>query len=419
MDDKRTPMEAEVQELYVHMEPCPPVDFYGTSCKPKTCRSHTGLWILLGMTVIALCTVGVVASLSNVRLTRGEGGWKLFMQVPEETQVPESRGPDLHASVASDYQPSAGAANAGLKLKLNKQEGSALPPEQIYRQNADTVVCVQCASYYGSSVCTGVVISSDGYILSAGDLLANSGSFTVQLADNSSCSARRVGYDHSSGICLLKIDARDLPSVSFSDMEKLSVGQSAYCISNPYGNQIRNVFSEGMVCALQELTLEGENITILQTTAQMDGAGWGCPIFDSEGQVIGLTSSIGKRLLSGTEDPCFAVSAADLARIVPALECSEPEGKLWLGFEVESIPEEVQFFYGFPGKIWISSVAAGTAPYEALFQYDVITAVDGIAVNGPEDYQQMLAAHNPGDWVKLTIYRSRHLYELELPVMNR
>ncbi|MBQ1372331.1 MAG: serine protease [Oscillospiraceae bacterium] len=419
MDDRQTPMEAEVQELYVQMETCPPEDFYGTSCKPKTCRSHTGLWTFFGLTVIAFCTVSVFASLSQVRLTRGEGGWNLSMQNPEETQRPEKRVQDLHSSLASDYRPSAGTANAGLRLELGKQEGESLPPEQIYRQNADAVVCIQCASYYGSSVYTGVVISSDGYILSAGELLTGSGSFTVQLADDSNCSARRVGYDRSTGICLLKIEAQDLPTVSFADAENLSVGQSAYCISNPYGSQIRNVFSEGMLCVRQTILLDGENLTILQTTAQMDGAGCGCPIFDGNGQVVGLTSTIGKRILSGAEDPCFAVSSADLARIVPALESSEPEGKLWLGLEVDKIPEEQRFFYGFPGKMWIVNVADETPPYGTLFQFDVITAVDDIAVSGPEDYQQILNTHSPGDWVKLTIYRNGRWYEINLPVISR
>ena len=135
--------------------------------------------------------------------------------------------------------------------------------------------------------------------------------------------------------------------------------------------------------------------------------------------MVGLTAPVGRRVLAGADTPCFAVSADALARILLSLERSEAEAGLWLGFEVETIPEKDRFFYSFPGSLWISDVAVGAVPYGILFEFDVITEVDGVPVSTPAEYQQILAAHSPGDTVRLTIFRNGEWYTITLPVEAR
>ena len=247
MDDRRTPMEAEVQELSAQLEIGLSEDSYGTSTRPQPRRSHTGLWVALGLTVIVLCTASVVAALGHIRVVHKDDGWALSMHTPEETASTETPVRDLHADTENRYQPNATHAETNLRLKLEQADGDALLPEQIYQQTASAVVCVQLDSYYGSSVQTGVVISSDGYILSASDGLTNTASISVQFPDGTVCAARRIGEDLSTGVCLLKAEAKGLKTVRFSDAGTLNVGQTTYCICNPYGSQIPNVFYDGMM----------------------------------------------------------------------------------------------------------------------------------------------------------------------------
>lgn len=415
MDDRRTPMEAEVQELPMP-GPCQAEEFYGTSARPRPRRSYAWAWICVGLAVIAVCTFSVVGALSHLRLETREGGWRLSMG-EEETAAPENPVRSLEVPQENRYVPGAVSEGSTVRLSRDAGAGAALKPEEIYRQVSPSVVCIQVESYFGTGVCTGVVLSADGYILSASDSYGKATAIRVRFSDGTELSARRIGLEQSSGVCLLKVEAEGLTPAVFASDSSLSVGQQIYCICNPYGSQIPNVFYEGMLSARQELEIGGTSYTLLQGAAQLQSIGSGCPMLDNRGRVVGLSSPIGKRVVSGT-DPCFAVSAADLERIVASFEHLAEDGR-WLGFDTEDIPEEYRFFYGFPGSVWITDVAENTAPYGVLLQYDVITAVDGKSLESSAEFESILAAHQPGDQVRLTIYRSGSLYSIVLPVMER
>ncbi len=417
MDDKRTPMEAEVQELPQQREPVCPENFYGTSARPRPRRSHAGLWISVGLAVIALCTFSVVAAMSHVRLERRDGSLRLAMLGSEETKGAEEGPRDLDIPEGESYVAAQNGAGESVRLSLVPGVGESLSPSEIYRRVSAGVVCVQLDSYYGSSVNTGVVVSADGYILSASEGLTNTTGITVTLSDGSAYAAKRVGEERTSGVCLLKIEAQNLSAVSFSAGEE-TVGENVYCVCNPYGSQIPNLFYEGMLSACQSLRVSGTDYTILQSSAQLQQVGYGCPILDKRGRVLGLTTPIGQRIVSG-DDPCFAVSARDLEAIVSAFEDADSSDSLWLGLEVSDIPEEYQFLYGFPGSVWIDGVGVGTAPDGVLYQYDVITAVDGTELTDAEAFEEIIDSHKAGDWVRLTIYRSGKWYSIQLPVTAR
>lgn len=416
MDDKRTPMEAEVQELPQSREPVCPEDFYGTAARPQPRRNYAGVWICVGLLVIAVCTFSVVAALLHVQVEDRDGGWRLSMRAPEATEVPEETVNSLDPAEGEVYISSRGGSAVRLPRAEAEQEG--LTPSEIYARVSSGVVCVQVDSYYGSSVSTGVVISADGYILSAAEGLNNAGTVTVSFSDGSSCSAVRAGEDRISGVCLLKAEAQGLSPLSFSAENDLTVGQRIYCVCNPYGSQLPNVFYEGILSACGSAELGGRSYTLLQSSVQTREIGYGCPIFDSRGRVLGITTPIGQRLVSG-EDPCFAVSGADLEQIMERFESDDSGEGLWLGLEVSEIPDEYRLLYSFPGSLWIDEVAAGSAPYGVLYQYDVITAVDGESVSTAEDFNRIISAHAVGDRVRLTLYRSGKWYTILLPVTER
>ena len=419
MDDRRTPMEAEVQELPARRAPNVPEDFYGTAAKPAPRRTHALFWILVGAAVLALCTSSVVAAFLHVRLTNADGGWRLSMKPSAEVTATENPVKDLQVSQGGDYTPSGNQTGSSVRLRTQEQNGTQLSTEELYALVSPAVVCVQVETYYGTVYATGVVISSDGYLLSATEGLTNAAGVTVSFPDGSTASARRVGEDRISGICLLKVEASGLSTVSFTKGEAESVGSKAYCICNPYGPSLPNLFYDGMLSAHRKLNLGGIEYTVLQTSAQLQNLGYGCPILDSQGRVLGLTSPIGQRLSSVASDPCLAVSAVDLETILASFAQDSSGGNLWLGLEVEDIPEEYQRIFGFPGSLWIGEVAVGSAPYGVLYQHDVITAVDGVDISSAADYHRVIGEHQVGDRVRLTIFRSGKWYTIQLPVLER
>ena len=418
MDDKRMPMEAEVQELPPRREPAAPDDFYGTSAKPRPRRNHTGALICLSLILIAASTVSILYSIFHFRLVMTDGVLKILTQAPPETEATEDTVKKLEGAENGDYVPTPSRAVGSVDLRVAQADGDALSPSTIYAQVSPAVVCVEVQSYYGSETDTGVVISEDGYILTANDGLTNAISISVSFANGDCYAAKWMGEERTSGLCLLKIEGEGLPTVAFAQDGEATVGQSVYSVCNPYGSQLPNVFCDGMLAACGKVDAGGRTYRILQMSGQSSTLGSGCPILDSRGLMIGMTTPIGKRLVSG-QDPCFAIFADDLTQIVEDFERNASDAPCWLGLVLEDIPEDYQSFFDLRGSVWIAEVAVGTKGYGYLLQYDVITEVDEVEISSVSDYEQVLATHQPGDLVLLKIYRSGDYYKIELPVLAR
>ena len=416
MDDKRTPMEAEVQELPDRRELNCPEDFYGTAAKPKTRKSYVGVWIWMCLAVIAVCTVCVVAAVKHVRVESGENGWYLAVQNTENTAFTED--PVQNIDLPEEISRAVPEDNVSdeIRLPISAKGGEVLSPSEIYNSVASAVVCVEVDSYYSTDSFTGVVISSDGCILSATDGLSGAISISVYFPDGSTLNARRLGEDSISGVCLLKVDAKDLDTVLFSGDREAKVGESVYSVGNPYGNQFPNVFSEGMISASRSVEIGGSTYHLIQSTASRDNPEYGCPVLDDCGLVMGITTPIGRRMVSG-EDPCFALCSEDLSRILSIFKRPASESSVWLGFEVADISANVLDYMQYPGSVWIESVSTEIAG--KLFVGDVITAVDQYEISSAADYERVLSSYQAGDQVLLTVYRSKRFFYYIVPVKAR
>lgn len=418
MDDKRTPMEAEVQELPVMREANCPEDYYGTAAKPKTRKSYIGFWIWMCLAVIAVCTVCVVAAVKHVRVENGENGWRLAVQSTESTDFTEDpvQNLDLPEEVSKLLPEENISDEISLPVTASGEEHRS--PDEIYASVSSAVVCVEVDSYYSSETYTGVVISSDGCILSATEGLSGAFSITVSFPDGSIYSARRLGEDSISGVCLLKVEAEDLHTVLFSGDAAGKVGQSVYSVSNPYGTQIPNVFTDGMISASRSVEIGGSTYHLFQSSALRDHTEYGCPVLDDSGLVLGITTPIGRRIVSG-EDPCFALCREDLSRILSSFERSASESSVWLGFEVADIPQNFLDFMQYPGSVWIEALSADIASNGKLFEGDVITAVDQYEVTSAADFERILSGYQAGDRVLLTVYRNKRFSYYIVPVKAR
>lgn len=416
MDDKRTPMEAEIQELPPSRMPSCPEDSYGTAAIPKPRRSYAPLWVCVGLLVIAACSFSVVAALSSLRVENGESGWRLAMGEPQETRQAEEPIRSLEIQTENSGAAPQSSAPDSLQLRRSVGAGESLSPSELYEAVSPAVVRIRAESYYGYSDCSGVVISADGYILTAAERLGSAAALTVSFSDGSSLSARQIGADRISGVCLLKVEASGLPTVSFAAGEP-TVGQSVWCVCNPYGEAIPNVFRTGMLSVSRRVTLNGVSYRVLSASG-LENPDCGSPILDSKGRVLGLMSAIGSRIVSGT-DPGFAVSTGDLERILESMEGAETDNLCWLGFEPEDIPMEYKFMLQLPGYVWIGELSSDSSLRDVLRSYDVITAVDGVELSSAEELNELIRSRRPGDKVSLLVYRSGDWLKVILPVIKR
>lgn len=425
MDDKLTPMEAEILDM---PEPAPaptlPVNAYGTAAVQRPKRDHRLLWIVGGLLVIAVCTMSVLAALLQLRLVKNSvGKWVLITDNSAETAPAPNSDPQslsLPAGSAVDRTavPSA-APDAELSLRRGVESGKNSALKTVYATAQESVVCLELSSYYGSRTVTGVVISEDGYLLTAGDELRSALSITALLSDDTRYSASLVGEDSLTGVAVLKIEAQGLTPAEFGDTQALSVGDSTLCIGNPYGTQMRGVLHEGIVSALGRETVDGQQLSLLQTSADFGAGNYGCPVYDRAGHIVAMTSPVGTRITADGSDPSFAICAADLERIVGTVMERQAEDSVWAALEVEEIPAVYCKYFRYPGRLWVSSVSKGSVASELLCLWDVIVSVDGTDVGTPEEFRAAVARHAPNETVELTIYRGGRWYAATLPVVAK
>lgn len=412
MEDKLTPIEAEVTELPGRSEPLPASDSYGTAAMPKPKRSYAWLWIPFGILIIVLCTLAVLTSLFDVRLERKNGSWSLQMR---SSQKPSSDSVvrDLPLATGVEQDPTSETLSQdplSLQVEGDRFPSAPASASELYEAVSPGVVCLEYRTVYGTVTATGVVLSPDGYLLTAGTDLANAIELSAVFSDGTTRSARRVRTDQETGLVLLKTDGSDLQPVVFAPDGAGAVGQTVYCVANPYGSFMGNVFCEGMLSAVRTRELDGASFRLMLSSCALQGEGYGIPLFDETGRLLGLTAPAARRMLSLSTDPCFALSSEDVRRVVKDLWSGNSDSDL-LGLRVELIPTATRVYFGYPGTLWITEISPDS-PLSGVFSgYDVITHVNGRQVWTVEEYRQALKEAAASTSVRLTVFRYGRSYE--------
>ena len=412
MEDKLTPIEAEVTELPGRSEPLPASDSYGTAAMPKPKRSYAWLWIPFGILIIVLCTLAVLTSLFDVRLERKNGSWSLQMR---NSQKSDSEGivRDLPLATGVEPDPTAETLSQGplsLQVEGDKAPTAASSASEVYDAVSAGVVCLEYRTVYGTVSTTGVVLSPDGYLLTAALDPGNAIEIRAVFSDGTTAAARRVRTDQETGLVLLKADAEDLKPVVFAPDGAGTVGQTVYCVANPYGSFMNNVFCEGMLSAVRTRELDGTSFRLMLSSCALQAEGYGIPLFDGAGRLLGLTAPAARRMLSVSPDPCFALSSEDVRRVVKNLWSGTADSDL-LGLRVELIPTATRIYFGYPGTLWITEISADSPLSGVFSSYDVITHVNGKQVWTVEEYEQALREAAGSTSVRLTVYRYGRSYE--------
>ena len=420
MEDKLTPMEAEVMEL-TEPSPCSEREAasYGTATPPKPKKNYVGLWITFGLAVIAVCSVSVAAAIRHIRLERTEtGSWRL------KTLQSEAASP---AETVREYTLSEAGANSArsgqlgtdsVSVQVEQSAGTVLTPSELYQNTMESLVSVEIRTMYNTYDCCGVVLTEDGYLVTATSGLDDGISAEVLLNSGVRLTATLIGEDSVSGLSLLKVEADDLKPASFADETELQIGEKIYCIGGLYGSEVKNALSEGILSAAQSVELEGEGYSVLLSSVQPRMSEYGCPILDSCGRIVALTTPIGSWISQSDVTLCFGVGTSSIRTIVSAIVEERRNCPEWLGMRVEKIPTRVSGLYSDHGRIWVSELDESSPLNSAVRLYDVIVSVDGREVNSTNDFYQILNRSGPGDVIHLIIYRSGFLYQISIKLFE-
>lgn len=182
----------------------------------------------------------------------------------------------------------------------SSSSSSALSTEEIAKKASPTVVSITTESkttssflndYVTQGAGSGVIISSDGYIITCEHVVSGASSIKVTTSDNKSYNATVVGSDSSADIALIKINATNLTSAVIGDSSKLTTGEKAVAIGNPLGT-LSGTVTEGIISATaRNITINGQKMNLVQTSAQVSPGNSGGGLFNKYGELIGIVES--------------------------------------------------------------------------------------------------------------------------------
>ena len=384
---------------------------------------------LLLMTVIALSGLVSVLSFLNVRLFAQLNTAKAKHEdtVSIVREIEESKEAETSETVPEETVLAAPAAEAQPHLDLVPSETSVstftqeqgLSLQEIYARNIDSVVSITCTYRNGSSSGTGVIFSTEGYIVTNHHVIEGAQAITVLLTDERILEATLVGTDAVSDLAVLHVEEGNLTAAEFGDSTQLRVGDSVAAIGDPLGSEFRGTLTNGIVSAInRDVTMEGRTMTLIQTNAAINSGNSGGPLINCYGQVIGInTLKIGDNASSaGVEGLGFAIPSATVKEIVDQLiDQGYVSGRPSLGIYGEGVSSFYQHYYRMPAGLYITQVLLDSdAASRGIIPGDILISIDNTRITNMDDLNSMIYNYNPGDSVTVVFYRQGFQYQVNL-----
>lgn len=266
---------------------------------------------------------------------------------------------------------------------------------------------------------SGVILTDNGYILTNYHVIEGSQSVTVSTYDGASYDASVIGFDSSSDIAVLKIDAEDLSPAVLGKSGELSVGDQVVAIGNPLG-ELTFSMTQGIVSALdRDVTMSsGSSMKLIQTDCAINSGNSGGALFNMYGEVVGITNAKFSSSSSGAsiDNIGFAIPIDSVRNIIESIIEKGYVSKPYIGVSIMSVSEESRG-YGLPAGVAIQSIVEGSPAEAAGLQvYDIITAVNGTPVTENAELTEVVGSSLPGDVLEFEVYRQGETLTISVTV---
>ena len=357
------------------------------------------------------------ALLVAVALASGAGGAAVYGLADGGGTTTVTTAP----AVAATARPAAAVKTTG-----------GLSVNQIYQQVKDGVVDIKVTTSSGASTPnfggpdgnggsqesqaegSGFVIDSDGHIATNQHVVDGATSIKVTFADGKTASAKVVGTDRSTDVAVIKVDApkSELHPLTFADSNDVQVGDGVVAIGSPFG--LEGTVTTGIVSALDRTIQAPNNFTIssaIQTDAAINHGNSGGPLLDSAGHVIGINSQI-ESDSGGNDGIGFAVPSSMVQRVAQQLASGGKVAHAYLGVQLTDAGSGA-------GATVAQTVSGGPGADAGLRTGDVVTAIDGKAVDSSDALVAAVDSHKPGDSVSLTYTRDGKSHTVQLKLASR
>lgn len=259
---------------------------------------------------------------------------------------------------------------------------------------------------YGS----GVIISSDGYIITNNHVIDNANKITVTLNDNRTFKAKLIGADPGSDIALIKIDAKNLPTIPFGNSDKLKLGEWVLAVGNPFN--LTSTVTAGIVSAKARSTapIQGGKMQVesfIQTDAAVNPGNSGGALVNAQGELVGINTMIFSQT-GNYAGYSFAVPISIASKVVEDLKRYGTVQRAVMGITIGEISDDLRKKYDL--KVHEGAVVTGFADVSSALaggikEGDVITGIDGRKIINVASLQEQINRYRPGDKIKVTVNR--------------
>ena len=384
--------------------PAGPEPQAAASKPPKKRRKHSGGRIVRSAVALVLAAaMGFAGGFVGARV--GNAGNKVVIQQVERTD----------SSAASGTAVSSGGMTTSQVSEMVSPSVVVITTEQVVYSQWSWYGQNQVESGAGS----GVIISSDGYILTCAHVVSGASQITVTIGDTD-YTATVVGEDDTSDVAVLKIDATGLTPATVGDSDSLSVGDSVLAVGNPLG-ELGGTVTSGIVSALnRSVTIQGSSSTNTMSLIQMDASvspgNSGGGLFNMNGELIGLVNA--KSSSSDAEGLGFAIPINDAIQVAQdLLENGYVSGRPYMGITYIAVTDAqtaAQFNVNAYGVYVVDVVQGGPADKAGLKIGDRIVSIDGTEIAQKDDLGTLMQQHTAGDALSITVARDGQMQTVSL-----
>ena len=342
----------------------------------------------------------------------GGSGKVVIQQVAPSSTADSASGSDSSITAAS-------SSGTG----LNTEQVADLVSPSVVVITTEQVVYSQW-SWYGqnqveSGAGSGVIISSDGYILTCAHVVDGASTITVTIGDKD-YTATLVGEDTTSDIAVIKIDADGLTPATVGNSDSLKVGQSVMAVGNPLG-ELGGTVTGGMISALnRSVTIQGSSsvntMSLIQMDASVSPGNSGGGLFNMNGELIGLVNA--KSSSSDAEGLGFAIPINDAIQVAQdLLENGYVSGRPYMGITYIAVTDAqtaAQLNVNAYGVYVVDVVQGGPADKAGLKAGDRIVSIDGTEIAQKDDLGTLMQQHTAGDTLSITVARDGQMQTVSL-----
>ena len=324
------------------------------------------------------------------------------------TTAPEQNNTANTPTVTQDpaTQPS-----SGIKTNDSRAEGDG--STSVVQSSMSSVV----------SIDIGVILTSDGYIVTNNHVVSGADKIKVYLQDGTEYEAQLIGADSYTDLAVIKIDAENLPAATVGSSSTLMVGDTVYAIGNPLGVLATSV-SKGIVSGLdREVTIDGQQMTLMQVNASVNPGNSGGGLFNADGELVGIVNS--KASGENVEGIGFAIPM-DTAKsvITDLMDHGFVTGRPYLGIVMQNVAFTTgnRGFFGssYTTHPQIYSIESGSAAEKAgLKVNDIILAFGGEQITSSSEISALLYGYNVGDTVTITVQRGSEQIDVDVTLGER